>query len=104
MRAYLQGGTEHRVRSAGRSRSGSASTRCLPIWRWARFWRDTEATFHWAASACWRPRNRRPSSPTCISTRTPRAASLAVLGRIVRALPLADGAYELAFTFVAAGA
>ena len=34
---------------------------------------------------------------------TPRTAPLAVLGRIVRAQPLADGAYELGFTFVAGG-
>ena len=34
---------------------------------------------------------------------TPKAAPLAVLGRIVRVLPLEDGAYELGVTFAADG-
>ena len=89
--------------SAGRSPSASASTRCWRIWRSAKplegRGRDVSlggVRLLVAGGAA--ERVRLPALP-----RDAEAAPLAVLGRIVRVLPLEDGAYELGFTFVVDG-
>ncbi len=103
LRAYLQGGREHRLRERW---SFGQRVGVYPVLAHLQIDRPLEGRGRDVSLGGVRllvPQEPPTEFAYLHFHETPQTASLAVLGRIVRVLPLEDGSYELGFTFVVDG-